>query len=183
MLKKDSTLEWGKVLAPVLSAIIVGAVGTYYTYQSAQNNNAKEYIKIAVGIINSPKSDHSDNMRVWAADLINHYSPVKFENELKKEIIEGVATPLRISSLFRDPLLKESVRYRFNWEHKDGHAYDLRVEQEVDGKWIFATGMSTPHSSIELLVPDKVKLRWKVTSYQVNGDVKLTSSWKQIDLR
>jgi hypothetical protein len=76
-------------LSALISSILVPFVGYLFSQAEKDKELAKSYTEIGIKILSSAPADsiRSDSLRVWAVDLINHYSEIKFSNEARNYLI------------------------------------------------------------------------------------------------
>ena len=82
---------WDKaqVLSTVLIAIVIG-FGSYWIQQSISKESvAKDYVGIATTVLERPKGEQDNDLREWAAKLLNQYSPIKFTPQQQEELKSG----------------------------------------------------------------------------------------------
>ncbi|EGQ9096002.1 hypothetical protein GA102_04885 [Vibrio alginolyticus] len=181
---RASFYDWCKILFPVISAAMVAATGAYYTYQSAFNNTAKDYVKIGVDILTSSDDKYDVEIKQWAAQLVDHYSPVKWGDVVESKIISGFALkskePGIFASEFEKNLSKKFSSYELNWEQSGNFGYKVEVEESDGEEWVLFNALSTANNSTNILVPKGTKIRWRVVTYALNGSDEKTTKWKYI---
>ncbi|MEZ9762340.1 hypothetical protein AB4278_05440 [Vibrio splendidus] len=183
--QKASFFDWCKILFPVISAGLVAATGAYYTKQSAFNTTAKDYVKIGVDILTSPDEKYDKDIKLWAAKLVDHYSPVKWSEVVESKIIAGYAlkseAPGPFATAVDKALYQKFDSYELHWEGNNSSGYQVIAEQLNGDDWVRLTGASTSQNSIEISTPKNKKIRWKVITYTFNGSVEKTTEWKYIE--
>ena len=86
---KSGALSWSVVtLAAALSG---GLVGSVLTYWNTDRQIDVKMIEIAVGILSQEPTDNIAPARIWAVDLVSHYSEVKLTEEVRTALIENRA--------------------------------------------------------------------------------------------
>lgn len=79
-----------KVLSLVAIPIVIAVFGWIIQNQLSQRSLSQEYVKLAVSILQSPKSSEVPaGLREWAVDLLNDNSPTKFSPETIRQLKAG----------------------------------------------------------------------------------------------
>ncbi len=155
------------VFSLVFVPLAVAAISGYVAYQSSQDKNATEYIKLGISILNERPDENNKATREWAIDLINYYAPVKMPQNTQDEL--SSTTVLPISTIYQALGIKvDKVTHVFKWLDKyNGYSFEL---QQFDGKmWQEYTYMSTPGNSLSLEIPTNVQLRWRARGLNADG--------------
>jgi WD40 repeat protein len=93
---------WEKIepAAKVLSSIaipIVIAIGGWWIQSSVtQQSINKDYVSLAISILQRPKGDVEQDLRTWAVELLASYAPVRFSPETVERLKKG---SLNLSSI------------------------------------------------------------------------------------
>lgn len=84
---KDITVICSSIAVP-----IVIAVGAWYIqYSIAKDSVRKDYVQVAANILLNSKSNEADpELRKWAINVFNSYSPIPLNDELKKNLQTGI---------------------------------------------------------------------------------------------
>jgi hypothetical protein len=83
---------WSKItaisalIASVLIPVVVVVVSNLFTSAMKDSENRVRYIELAIGILKSPPSADTDNLRTWAVDVINKHSDVPMDSKTKDEL-------------------------------------------------------------------------------------------------
>ena len=89
-------------IASLVAIPVVLAIGGWVISSSlAERTVSQEYVKLAVTILREPNEKTEPHFRSWAAELLNLYSPVKFDAETLSALREG-RTLLPASSIGLD---------------------------------------------------------------------------------
>ena len=51
-----------------------------------ESENRVKYLELAIGILRSPPSEDTENLRVWAIDVMDKYSEVSINQKMKQEL-------------------------------------------------------------------------------------------------
>jgi WD40 repeat protein len=79
-----------KILSLVAIPLVIALFGWIIQNQLSQRSLSQEYVKLAVSILQSPKSsDVPTGLRDWAVDLLNENSPTKFSPETIRQLKAG----------------------------------------------------------------------------------------------
>jgi len=76
-----------KILSLVAIPIVLAVFGWVIQNRLSERNVSQEYVKLAVSILEKPKSsDVPSGLRDWAVDLLNQNSPTKFSSETIRQL-------------------------------------------------------------------------------------------------
>ena len=79
-----------KILSLVAIPIVLAVFGWIIQDRLSEQNLSQEYVKLAVTILEKPKSSEvPGGLRNWAVDLLNQNSPTKFAPETIRELKAG----------------------------------------------------------------------------------------------
>jgi WD40 repeat protein len=79
-----------KILSLVAIPILIAVFGWVIQNRLGERNLSQEYVKLAVSILEKPKSsDSPSGLRDWAVDLLNQNSPTKFSPETIAQLKSG----------------------------------------------------------------------------------------------
>jgi hypothetical protein len=103
--------HWAPLLMSSLSLLITPILVSIITYNSSQSSVNKDYVSIAVSVLNS--KDSTQENRKWALRLLTNLSPVPFSEESQKQLANGsglTAGPIKIMPMYgpKNPLIKKS---------------------------------------------------------------------------
>lgn len=85
--KKKFSWETLKVLASLLMPLAIASVGHWYTSALKEREIQTEYIELAISILREEPSESNLNVREWAVDIINEYSPVEVNKATRDELM------------------------------------------------------------------------------------------------
>ena len=80
-----------KILAAVAIPIILLIGGFYFDSLLSEQEAESQIVQVAVETLRDPATP--DNLRAWAVDVINAYSKVKLNDDLRQELITGLTFP------------------------------------------------------------------------------------------
>ena len=83
---KSKFSEQFKILASLLVPLMIALVGHWYTSALKEKDIQSKYVEIAISILNSEPNESTRNLRKWAVDIINEYSPKKMSEETQREL-------------------------------------------------------------------------------------------------
>ncbi len=94
-----SSIERVSKIVSLLAIPIVLGVGGWLIQRSVSESSIKkDYVGLAVNILQNEKSASDPKLREWAVQLLNHHSPVKFNSETANALSSGlVILPQSIS--------------------------------------------------------------------------------------
>ncbi len=89
-----------RILAAIALPVVIAVVGSCYTTQqhnadalrtTAEHTEElhRDYVKIAVGILQEPKSQDDADLRNWAIDTLNHYAEVHLQKKAVTQLQSG----------------------------------------------------------------------------------------------
>jgi WD40 repeat protein len=91
--KTSSVWESAETFSKVISAIaipIVIAVGGWWIQNSITKQSiSKDYVALAISVLEKPKSEIDQGLRDWAVDLLDEYAPSKFPVETISRLKSG----------------------------------------------------------------------------------------------
>jgi hypothetical protein len=73
----ESIERWARIVSLALIPVVVGLTGTLLAKSSARDQVSLEYVKTALGVLQSPAAD--ERLRVWAVEVVNRFSEIKVE--------------------------------------------------------------------------------------------------------
>ena len=79
--KIDKLEQISRILSMVAIPVVLGLIGYYVQVSLTKSSINQEYVKLAVSILSSPRSEDVDILRPWAVELLNLYAPVSFTKE------------------------------------------------------------------------------------------------------
>jgi hypothetical protein len=100
---------WDKldVLSRIMSAIAIPAViaigGWYIQDFTTRQSISKDYVTLAISILEKPKSKEDSGLRDWAVDLLDHNAPIKLPAATVARlrsgslILSGISLRLRLT--------------------------------------------------------------------------------------
>jgi WD40 repeat protein len=82
-----------KILSLVAIPVVLAVFGWVIQNRLSERNLSQEYVKLAVSILEKPKSSETpEGLRDWAVDLLNQNSPTKFSEETIRQLKTGEIT-------------------------------------------------------------------------------------------
>jgi hypothetical protein len=90
----DRLLQAATALALLLTPVVVAVIG----YQATRSSTSKDYVSLAVSILNS--KDSPKDSRLWATAVLTKLSPVPVPNELRAQLGSGsvlTAKPITVN--------------------------------------------------------------------------------------
>jgi WD40 repeat protein len=78
-----------KILAAIAIPIGLAIGGWYIQNQLSKQAVSKDYVALAVSILQKPKVDTDSDIRSWAVDLLNENSPTKFSPQTVQRLKSG----------------------------------------------------------------------------------------------
>ncbi len=75
-----------KLIATIIIPLVILFVGQSYTKAQVDSQVRSEYIKMGVGLLSTKPTDDNVALRLWAIEIINEYSTIKFTPEAIKEL-------------------------------------------------------------------------------------------------
>lgn len=90
-LKREGPLieRYARVFSLVVIPIAIALGGCLIQAAIAQQATSSEYVKLAVGILSPSKDPIDPDLRIWAVDVMNEYSRVRFGSETSKKLQSG----------------------------------------------------------------------------------------------
>ncbi|PCJ15440.1 MAG: hypothetical protein COB04_13190 [Gammaproteobacteria bacterium] len=108
----ESIEKVSKIFSLVAIPLVIGFFGWEVQKNIADRNLQKEYIQMAITILSaSEKQKVDDNLKKWAIDLVDYYSPIKIPEALSKELESGNLSffEKQNSKLFKENLNKSPL--------------------------------------------------------------------------
>ena len=88
MLEKAEKIS--KIASYIAVPLIIAIIGWIIQDRITNENIKRDYVQLSVSIINDTENDTTSNeLRSWAVDLLNTYSPVKFSSEVIAKLKAG----------------------------------------------------------------------------------------------
>jgi WD40 repeat protein len=79
-----------KILSLIAIPVVLAVLGWAIQNQLSERNLSQEYVKLAVSILEKPKSSEvPSGLRDWAVDLLNQNAPTKFSAETIRQLKTG----------------------------------------------------------------------------------------------
>ena len=88
---------WAGILAPVLSALVLGAAGLWIQARIANDANDREYVQLALTILREPVDAAGGSrapLRQWAVQIVDEYAPVKLNDEGRNALLQAPPAPV-----------------------------------------------------------------------------------------
>lgn len=105
--KLDIWLKITQMVSMLLIPLVIAFIGWRVQKSISDSNTQKDYIAIAVNILNDPMRVNEPDLKKWATNIIVKYSPIEFTPEAKSQL-----SPDMIHMLDNHPLLKSAFESR-----------------------------------------------------------------------
>lgn len=90
---EQATLDKIQSIASIASAvaipIVIAIVGWWVQSSMSNESIKKDYVQMAIGILNSPERQKDEEMRKWAVAILNENAPIPFSQDLKDKLEQG----------------------------------------------------------------------------------------------
>jgi hypothetical protein len=178
-LPKNPWIEWTELLIKLIATIIIPLVlffaSQLYTKAQLENQTKREYIKIGVSLLASEPNDKNIKTRLWAIELINHYSDVKLSPEVEKELERNKISLSFLNMTFKQ---EDEQLYEFTWKDDGSSGYELEIQKLVNGNWEPHNGICLTDNSSTMAIPTDTNVRWRHGS--VNNGKTVFSKWNYV---
>ncbi|HFC6387751.1 TPA: hypothetical protein ACFNMI_000815 [Neisseria bacilliformis] len=77
------------IFSTIATPIVIAIVGWWIQSSISQDGLKKDYVQIAINILNSPESNKNVELRQWAVNIIDKNSPIPFSQASKEKLIQG----------------------------------------------------------------------------------------------
>lgn len=77
------------IASAVAIPIVIALVGWWVQSSISNESIKKDYVQMAIGILNSPDNEKNTEMRKWAVDILNENSPVPLSLNLRNKLEQG----------------------------------------------------------------------------------------------
>jgi WD40 repeat protein len=148
------------VIAAVVIPIVIGIASNRIQKSIAKQSVAKDYVGIAVSILERPKDEEHTALRDWAVDMLSSNSPKKFTQQQLDELKSGGLTGLSLSSLlsgreslsaiFLSPDGKKTALMKTILDRRGGRSvvevYDFHTHERIS--YLNVAGTSLGSSSL-----------------------------------
>ena len=138
--KKRQLSGWEKaeIIAKIFSLVLIPIVlvvgGWLIQTKIAHTNTEQEYVKLAISILNNKQENNdSKELRNWAVDLLNKYSPIELTKEQKEGLSTGkinlptaTSTPFTLENIYDGHYIFKNIKQRNDTENPSG---DKRQEK------------------------------------------------------
>lgn len=105
--KLDVWLKITQMISMLIIPLMIAFVGWFVQKSISDSNTQKDYIGIAVQILNDPMRADDPDLKKWAMNIIEKYSPIEFTPEAKSQLSASM-----IYMLDNHPLLKSAFKER-----------------------------------------------------------------------
>ena len=78
-----------KVVSMVALPVVVAIGGWFIQKSVMQQSVSKDYVALAISIIERPPADTDSSLKDWAVDLLDSYTPLKFPSDLVARLKTG----------------------------------------------------------------------------------------------
>jgi len=164
-------IELLKIAVVPISIVIYSQ---YFTNRQNENEINLKYIEIATSILKDKPTESNKELRAWAVNIINKYSPpkIKLNKNVQQSLINKI--PLNGEEILKYNLTGE---YTFKWLGNPEKGYEIDVQIYDDNKWINYSGQSVVGNQTKMIIPTNQRIRWKVSEY----GKKKTNKWFYIN--
>ena len=83
----DKMSALSALLASVLVPVVLAVVGNAYTNALKQAENRVRYTELAISILKDEPTSETQDVRAWAIDVINQYSGVPMNAQVKSQLL------------------------------------------------------------------------------------------------
>lgn len=108
-----------KILASLLIPLVIALVGHWYTSALKEREIEARYIEIAISILNSESTPSNKNIRKWAVEIVNKYSPVEIDKKTRQEFVDKLTKyknyHKHLQTLPSGQKLAAQIKYTRNW--------------------------------------------------------------------
>jgi hypothetical protein len=77
----------GNLIATILIPVVIVLVANWYTSAMKERELSIKYVELAIGILREEPKKDSEDIRIWAVDIVNTYSKVKISKSLKEKLL------------------------------------------------------------------------------------------------
>jgi len=171
---KDNNNWFIELLKIAVVPISIVIYSQYFTNRQNENEINLKYIEIATSILKDKPTESNKELRTWAVNVINKYSPpkIKLNKNVQQSLINKI--PLNDKEILIYNLTGE---YTFKWLGNPEKGYEIDVQVYDDNKWINYSGQSVVGNQTKMIIPTNKKIRWKVSEY----GKKKTNKWFYIN--
>jgi N-acetylmuramoyl-L-alanine amidase len=150
------------IIASVLIPAIIGLVGHMVNQSIKKNELSLRYVQLAVGILENEPKPGTENLRVWAIEVVNEYSETELSDDVQQELRKNSLISTRTTD--PNPLSEraESLRMNGTDDGLDGQTGPFQVRQHV---LLDSTGQPVPVVETPNLSGKIVRLRFVVLHF------------------
>jgi WD40 repeat protein len=126
-----------KIISAVAIPIVIAVGGWWIQNSITKQSISKDYVTLAISVLEKPKADIDQGLRDWAVDLLNEYAPRKFPREtvarLKSGSLDLSALTAMLSSKAATNLAiaPDGFRVAIGSRDKLIRVFNLRTGQEL----------------------------------------------------
>jgi hypothetical protein len=101
---KQETLDKAQAISTIVSAVaipfVIAVVGWWVQSSLKSEDLKKDYVQMAVGILENREKQKDDDLRKWAVDILDENAPIAFSRDLRIKLESGEA---QIRFFFLEP--------------------------------------------------------------------------------
>lgn len=75
---------WGVLFATIAVPLLVAILGSMFANAAKEREIGVRYVELAIGILTAEPKGDSIALRIWATDVLSHYSEVALSAQAKK---------------------------------------------------------------------------------------------------
>lgn len=100
--------SYASITASVAVPLLIAIFGWVIQSKTSDDTVKKDYVQMALNILNADKEKVDDTMRQWAISVLDINSPVPFSKDMKASLEKGQSISIKTSfqlppSIFMDP--------------------------------------------------------------------------------
>lgn len=86
----DMLESWSKIIAAIAIPVVIAIGGWIIQDSVSKQSTSKDYVNLALSLLQKkPQTEEERRLTSWAVDLMNHSSPVKFDEDTTKLLKSG----------------------------------------------------------------------------------------------
>jgi hypothetical protein len=155
-------VSWAQILSLIAVPIVLAVVGYFVQSSLAEQNVKKDYVQVAIGILQAPHKP-DEEIKQWAVKVLEKHSPVPFGPAIRDRLLTFDATlysnkritapaellepPLEYQSLPGERFQAENAnRFRLNAAKLEALQKYVREVEAKNAKWdkLFEGLVKTP---------------------------------------
>lgn len=84
------------IISSIMTPILIAVIGWYIQHSISERSLEKDYMAIAVSVLNNPNTKENINLRSWAVDFISKKSPLQMNDAAKSELKNNLIIVSRV---------------------------------------------------------------------------------------